>query len=267
MIRESHVPGHLAARIIAFWNLTGRKYPDVDQGLRFLAEELGEACRAWNNISEPGWVRNHPEDNRQTMNDFLDELGDIALMAIVTSFAVSIPDDNALAYMLEKIDRKSREIRAESSASCPSIPPLADCWPMSAIHQDSATDEVCDVCSRQEQVADEHENAESCGTCGGSGRVTLFVRCGECERRNNDRSVILDNADREYLRSLGIDPDAMEEDSGEHLPSYIIVQQGEENNETETACSLCHYYPPIHPEDHCSKYRLPGTKCSMFISK
>lgn len=103
-LANDFVAKKLEERIREFWRVTGRSWPDVDEGLHFIAEELGEASSAWNTIKAGArWVRNNPDDHQETMADLASELGDIALMALVTSFAL---DSNAIAEMLLKIDRK-----------------------------------------------------------------------------------------------------------------------------------------------------------------
>lgn len=84
------------------------KWPNPEEAMMFLMTEVGEAFEAILH-EKGGWVRNNP---RVLAPRFLEELGDIIMMAIVAGMATG---RNPLTAMLMKMQTKLRGLEKEEA--------------------------------------------------------------------------------------------------------------------------------------------------------
>ena len=95
----------LTQAVKAYYEKRGLKFPDANSALLFLVSEVGELADALVN-QQPGWIRNHPDKER----DLKEEIGDVLMM--LTAMAIAF-DIDPFEAMLDKFQGKGYDIRSE----------------------------------------------------------------------------------------------------------------------------------------------------------
>lgn len=90
--------------IVEYYQVRGLEWPDADEALEFCLTELVEA-KELRLSRKKKWVRNNPEGKEEYSEDkFVEELGDIVMMALVAGYVLGRDPIGALCA---KIRRKA----------------------------------------------------------------------------------------------------------------------------------------------------------------